>query len=68
MFINISIQNLSSNSIMAFMEFLVSNGASSSSVANHISAVKAIERNGVCKQSRGNTTNVETGGQKDFLF
>ena len=41
-FIGISLNDLSVGTIMAFMEFLVANGASFSSVANHVSAVKAM--------------------------
>ena len=42
MFLNIDFQQLSSGVIMAFMEFLIGNGASYSAVLNHISAVKAM--------------------------
>ena len=41
-FLNIAFQQVTSEVIMAFMEFLVGNGASYSAVVNHISAVKAM--------------------------
>ena len=42
MFLNINFQQLTAGVIMAFMEFLIGNGASYSAVLNHISAVKAM--------------------------
>ena len=41
-FLNITFQQVTSEVLMAFMEFLVGNGASYSAVLNHISAVKAM--------------------------
>ena len=41
-FLNIAFQQVTSEVILAFMEFLTGNGASYSSVANHVSAVKAM--------------------------
>ena len=41
-FLNIALQQVTSEVLMAFMEFLIGNGASYSSVVNHMSAIKAI--------------------------
>ena len=41
-FLNVTFQALTPDVIMAFMEFLIGNGASYSAVVNHISAEKAI--------------------------
>ena len=41
-FIKVSMQNLNVSTILLFMEFLVSNGASPDSVSNHVFAVKAM--------------------------
>ena len=42
MLLNIAFQQVTSEVLMAFMEFLIGNGASHSAVVNHISAVKAM--------------------------
>ena len=42
MFLDIAFQQITSEVLMAFMEFLMGNGASYSAVVNHISAVKAM--------------------------
>ena len=41
-FLNVTFQALTPDVIMAFMEFLIGNGASYSAVASHISAIKAM--------------------------
>ena len=41
-FIQVSIENLHAGALLAFMEFLAMNGWSYSSIANHVSAIKAL--------------------------